>query len=689
MEDSEGEGEETEAEWLLPGPSSGLRRDPPGAVEGVSCYHGQAVPKGNAWNRIIVHLDLDCFYAQVEMICNPELRSKPLGVQQKYLVVTCNYEARNLGVKKLMGVKEAKEKCPDLVLVNGEDLTKYREFSYRVTELLKTFTPLVERLGFDENFVDITELVEKRLIEWKKATLPKIFVSGHVYNNQTVDFHDPMHVRLAVGSQIAEEMRDAMVSGLGLTGCAGVATNKVLSKLVSGTFKPNQQTVLLPENRQNLMARLDHLRNIPGIGFQTAKRLLNLGLCTVQDLQNCSAEILEKELGIPAAHLIQKLSWGEDHSPVVPSGAPQSLSDEDSFKKCSSEADVKKKIEELLTNLLERLYKDGRKPHTIRLTIRQYSATNKWFNRESRQCPVPSHLVKRIGSGDASLKTHLVSILMKLFRKMINVEVPFHLTLLNICFSNLKDPPASSKESIQFYLSQSSPSLSSSKVFRTTEDRNSENTRMEHQEEDSDVLSGERNTRCVQSQLHTPCLPTASDLQCPSPPLPAGIDYDVFNQLPSDIKEEIISSQKKVRDSTQTLWSHGGSELGGKPPCHPKAKISSISLHSGDLGQSTRTLAFSGIAPTNEEPPPERQKPHGEGSSQNRSSPGSKVAFPPSVDPKTFSELPAEMQQELLTEWKSQKSVSKMHISQVVKGTKKGQKSCPGSNSLLRYFKPR
>ncbi|KAL7989133.1 hypothetical protein Chor_008052 [Crotalus horridus] len=299
MEDSEGEGEETEAEWLLPGPSRGLSRDSLSAVEGVSFdisgslelmeyfplakgHHGQALPKENGWNRIIVHLDLDCFYAQVEMICNPELRSKPLGVQQKYLVVTCNYEARNLGVKKLMGVKEAKEKCPDLVLVNGEDLTKYREFSYRVTELLKTFTPLVERLGFDENFVDITELVEKRLIEWKKATLPKISVSGHVYNNQAVDFQDPIHVRLAVGSQIAEEMRDAMCSRLGLTGSAGVATNKVLSKLVSGTFKPNQQTVLLPENR------------------------------------------------------------------------PNSLSDEDSFKKCCSEAEVKKKIEELLTNLLDR-----------------------------------------------------------------------------------------------------------------------------------------------------------------------------------------------------------------------------------------------------------------------------------------------------------------------------------------------
>uniref|UniRef100_A0A8C5WU02 DNA polymerase iota n=1 Tax=Laticauda laticaudata TaxID=8630 RepID=A0A8C5WU02_LATLA len=574
-------------------------------------YHGQVVPKGNAWNRIIVHLDLDCFYAQVEMICNPELRSKPLGVQQKYLVVTCNYEARNLGVKKLMGVKEAKEMCPGLILVNGEDLTRYREFSYRVTELLKTFTPLVERLGFDENFVDITELVERRLTEWKKASLPNISVSGHVYNNQR-------------------------------------------------------------------------------IGFKTAKCLLNLGLCTVQDLQDCSVEILEKELGIPAAHLIQKLSWGEDHSPVIPSGAPQSLSDEDSFKKCSSEPEVKKKIEELLTNLLDRLYKDGRKPHTIRLTIRQYSTTNKWFNRESRQCPVPSLLVKRIGSEDMSVKADLISILMKLFRKMINVEVPFHLTLLNICFSNLKDPPASSKESIQFYLSQSSPSLSSNKVFNTTEDRNSENTRMELQGEDSDVLSGERNTRCVQSQLHTPCLPKVSDLQCPSPLLPAGIDYDVFNQLPSDIKEEIFSSQK-VRDSTETLWSQGRSELGEKSPYHPKTKISSISLHSGDLGQSTRTLAFSGIAPTNEEPLVERQNPHGEGSSQNHSSQGSKVALPPSVDPKTFSELPAEMQKELLTEWKNQKCASKMHVSKVVtlKGTKKGQASSPGSNSLLRYFKPR
>ncbi|XP_062984316.1 DNA polymerase iota isoform X3 [Elgaria multicarinata webbii] len=460
MEGSE-EDEAAEPDWLLPEPSGA---PPRGSLAGrvPSCHHGKGALTGNTPHRIIVHLDLDCFYAQVEMICNPSLRGKPLGVQQKSTVITCNYEARNVGLKKCMSVREAKEKCPDLVLVNGEDLTKYREISYKVTALLEEFTPLVERLGFDENFVDITDIVEIRLEQWKKE-FSTISWSGHIYKNQTVDLRNPTHRRLAVGSQIAAEMREAMHSRLGLTGCAGVASNKLLSKLVSGIFKPNQQTVLLPEGRQDLLANLDHIRKVPGIGFKTAKRLVALGLGTVCDLQMCSAGILERELGVLAAQHIQKLSWGEDDSPVTPSGAPQSLSDEDSFKKCSSEAEVRKKVEELLANLLDRLRKDGRKPHTIRLTIRQFSSVNKWPNRESRQCPIPSHVVQRIRTDDSNVKTYLVAILMKLFRKMVSVEVPFHLTLLNVCFSNLKDPPASAKQSIGFYLTRPSTSSNSEK----------------------------------------------------------------------------------------------------------------------------------------------------------------------------------------------------------------------------------
>ncbi|EPY82689.1 hypothetical protein CB1_000632021 [Camelus ferus] len=245
-------------------------------------------------------------------------------VQQKYLVVTCNYEARKLGVKKLMNVRDAKEKCPQLVLINGEDLTRYREMSYKVTELLEEFSPVVERLGFDENFVDLTEMVGKRLQQLQSDEIAALTVSGHVYNNQAVNLRDLLHVRLLVGSQIAAEMREAMYIQLGLTGCAGVASNKLLAKLVSGVFKPNQQTVLLPESSQDLIHSLNHIKEIPGIGYKTAKRLEALGISNVRDLQTFSSKILEKELGISVAQRIQKLSLGEDHSPVTPSGPPQS-----------------------------------------------------------------------------------------------------------------------------------------------------------------------------------------------------------------------------------------------------------------------------------------------------------------------------------------------------------------------------
>lgn len=132
-------------------------------------------------SRTIIHIDIDCFYAQVEMIRRPELRHVPLGIQQKHIVVTCNYVARERGVKKLVFVSDAKKKCPDLVLVNGEDLTVYREFSGKVNSLLTgKFTPLVERLGMDENFLDVTELVSSRLLSDPPGDRN---YSGHLYSS--------------------------------------------------------------------------------------------------------------------------------------------------------------------------------------------------------------------------------------------------------------------------------------------------------------------------------------------------------------------------------------------------------------------------------------------------------------------------------------------------------------------------
>ncbi|XP_029778219.1 DNA polymerase iota isoform X3 [Suricata suricatta] len=566
---------------------------PPGAPEpeepgGLPCS-----PEGGSSSRVIVHVDLDCFYAQVEMISNPGLKDKPLGVQQKYLVVTCNYEARKLGVKKLMNVRDAKEKCPQLVLVNGEDLTRYREMSYKVTELLEEFSPVVERLGFDENFVDLTEMVEKRLQQLQSDDLSALTVSGHVYNDQSVNLHDILHIRLLVGSQIAAEMREAMCNHLGLTGCAGVASNKLLAKLVSGAFKPNQQTVLLPESSQVLIQSLNHVKEIPGIGYKTTKRLEALGIRSVHDLQTFPSKILEKEFGILVARRIQKLSFGEDHSPVTPSGPPQSFSEEDSFKKCSSEVEVKNKIEELLASLLNRVCQDGRKPHTVRLAIRRYSSENHW-GRESRQCPIPSHVIQKLGTGNRDVMTPMVDILMKLFQNMVNVKMPFHLTLLSVCLCNLKALNTAKKGTIDYYLT---PSLSATS----------------------------RSGKCSFKMKHSNMEDSSKDKEANWDFLPSGrIESTRTGEAPIDTTN---FSKEKDTDKFR-LWSL------------------TEDLKSEQLFSTNRT--------TDSHKEPIATVSHDKGLTENREqdSTDEKITFPSDIDPEVFYELPEEVQKELLAHWK-------------------------------------
>ncbi|KAM9214222.1 DNA polymerase iota [Leptosomus discolor] len=668
------------------------------------------------------------------MIRNPELRDKPLGVQQKYLVVTCNYEARKLGVKKLMSVKDAREKCPQLVLVNGEDLTPYREMSYKVTELLGEFCPLVERLGFDENFVDVTEIIEKRLNQLQQSGCSRVCVSGHVYNNQAINLHDTTHVRLVIGSQIAEEFREAIHARLGLTGCAGVASNKLLSKLVSGTFKPNQQTVLLPESWRDLIGSLDRIQKVPGIGYKTTKRLETLGVKNVCDLQVFPSAVLEKELGVSVAHRIQKLSYGEDDSPVTPSGPPQSFSDEDSFKKCSTEVEVKEKIEELLPNLLDRIHKDGRQPHTVRLSIRQFSSTDKWFNRESRQCPIPPHLIQKFGKESSNVIPPLVDLLMKLFRKMIDVDLPFHLTLLSVCFSNLKDLPSSKKGSIGFYLKQMSPPSGSGKRVR----------------EEEGVSQGEGSASWNQNCNRTGATKTRrlseekqSSIKKAGIPCHFGdIDQDVFRELPADIQKEIISAKPRVippasvsgqpvarsaeeahrpSPSSKGLNSDRGSagcsvRLASAPePAAVPAHGSGASRSSEGLGsaspsssmekQAPDSLNFRGrdlssaeaggsravvhVAVMDEDKRGSEPAPEDEPCTRQAG-----IVLPPNVDAETFYELPADVQKELLAEWRRQEPVSQTSTDKPPEKpkTNKGRRSTAPclseSNSLLRYFKP-
>ncbi|GFO36539.1 DNA polymerase iota [Plakobranchus ocellatus] len=393
--------------------------------------------KVSAHDRTVIHFDVDCFYAQVEMLRNPELRLKPLGIQQKNIVVTCNYVAREYGVTKLMYVSDAMKKCPQLVLVSGEDLTNYRHTSYQISEFLKKYTPHVERLGFDENFVDVSELVKWRQIDGDFK--PTFY--GHEFKKQREMAASKCDCgceqRIQIGSQIAADIREALQKELGITCCAGIAHNKVLAKLVAGTHKPNQQTSILPHLAQDLVLSLPSPRCIPGIGSKMHKRIQAQGISTIGDLQKADPLVLANEFGPETAQTLLKLSFGVDHSPVIAFSPPQTLSDEDSFKCCNSYQDAERRIRDLLASLMKRIAEDGRIPQTVRLSIRRAGLHSNY--RESRQTAVPGNVFRQFHTSGSigTAEKEMLPIVMGLFKKLVEPKKHFHLTLINVCFAKL------------------------------------------------------------------------------------------------------------------------------------------------------------------------------------------------------------------------------------------------------------
>jgi DNA polymerase iota len=461
-------------------------------------------------SRTIVHIDIDCFYAQVEMIRSPELRDKPLGIQQKNIVVTCNYKARELGVHKLMFISDAIKKCPSLVLVSGEDLTNYRAVSSKLTDLLQSrFSPTVERLGFDENFIDITKLVSNKL---PSADTDNIV--GHIYGDNKSNCSCGCTERIIIGSQIAAEMRQNIYDELGLTTCAGISYNKILAKLVGEKHKPNQQTILFHNQVLELINILPSIRSIPGIGRQTAELLkTKLGINSIENLQRCSLDQLVFALGSKdVAITIQKLGLGIDDSDVKNSGKPQSIGLEDAFKEVTAIKEVEERLGKLLQHLLELVatQEESRSPGTLRVSTRKFNKATKESQRESRQCSLPS-----LPSGEAIKMSHdkLMSLVMELFHKMITPSEKFHLTLLGIAFTNFYEHKKG-KASILTFLE---PATKRSK------------------------LSCEAN---ISSQ--------STVASCSSSPdLPPNVDPEVFSQLPPDMQEEILSDWKQQKKNQE------------------------------------------------------------------------------------------------------------------------------------------
>ena len=215
--------------------------------------------------RKIIHIDMDCFFAAVEMRDNPALRDIPIAIGgsrvQRGVISTANYPARKFGVRSAMPTGMALKLCPHLTLLPGR-FEAYREASHHIREIFSRYTSLIEPLSLDEAYLDVSD-------------------SPHCHGSATL---------------MAQEIRQTIFNELALTASAGVAPIKFLAKIASDLNKPNGQFVLTPDEVPAFLKTLP-LSKIPGVGKVSAAKLESMGLRTCEDVQNSDLTMLLKRFG--------------------------------------------------------------------------------------------------------------------------------------------------------------------------------------------------------------------------------------------------------------------------------------------------------------------------------------------------------------------------------------------------------
>lgn len=297
--------------------------------------------------RKIIHLDMDCFYAAVEMRQRPELAGQPIAVgggSRRGVVTTCNYEARKFGVRSAMPGFKARELCPEIVFLPVRfDL--YRRDSAVIREIMHGLTPLVEPLSLDEAYLDVTAL---NRYAW----------------------------------EIAKELRQAIWEKTGLTASAGIAPNKMLAKIASDWRKPNGQFAVTPDQVVAFMADLP-VRKIWGVGPKSAEKFAAAGITTCGDLQKLSLAELVRVHGKWGEELYH-LCRGEDDRPVQPDRIRKSLSNEETYlENLTTLAACRTAMDELFDELREDLRKNASDRQIRKALVKMKFAD---FTRITREC---------------------------------------------------------------------------------------------------------------------------------------------------------------------------------------------------------------------------------------------------------------------------------------------------------------
>ncbi|MGV3042379.1 DNA polymerase IV [Staphylococcus rostri] len=299
--------------------------------------------------RRIIHIDMDYFYAQVEVRDNPTLKGKPVIVGGKAsgrgVVATASYEARAMGVHSAMPMSRAHQLCPDGYYITPR-FEVYRAVSQQIMDIFHQYTPLVEPLSLDEAYLDITALVKPN----KSA------------------------------SQIAQMIRYDIWRETGLTSSAGVSYNKFLAKLASGMNKPNGLTVITYQNVHEILMSLD-IGDFPGVGKVSKEKMHEQGIYTGEDLYQRTERDLIYLFGKRGKYLYDRVR-GKDEREVKSNRIRKSVGAERTFSVDTNQDDeILRKIEMLCEKIEARLEKLQKAGYTVTVKIK----TNEFVTHTKQQ----------------------------------------------------------------------------------------------------------------------------------------------------------------------------------------------------------------------------------------------------------------------------------------------------------------
>lgn len=281
---------------------------------------------------------MDAFFAEVEQKRHPELIGKPVVIggdgdpTKRGVVSTASYEARKFGIHSAMPLRTAYKLCPEAIFL-PVDYEEYSRMSEKVKNILREITPIIEDVGIDEAFLDISEL------------------PGHA-------------------EQIAKKIKERIRQETGLTCSIGIAPNKLLAKIASDMRKPDGLTIITADDIEDLIWPLP-VRKLWGVGPKTEAYLKGIGINTIGGLASKPLDELISHFGKFYGHYLYEASRGIDESPLVTHYEPKSISRETTFQADTNDwQTIAKNLAELTRDVVDRMRQAGYKGRRVAVKIR-------------------------------------------------------------------------------------------------------------------------------------------------------------------------------------------------------------------------------------------------------------------------------------------------------------------------------